>query len=292
MLSQISIIIPTKGHSTSLVKTLNSLSIQTKKPQEVILVSYKKIYNKFSAKNKINLKIIYSKKANQIAQRNIGLKKLSKNTDILLQLDDRMVLNKDCLKELIYSWKNSDKDTIGIGLNIITNNSLKLKSYNNFLNIIGIKGLTPFLGLNFDYSNLDKNKKVSWIKGGASSWDLKKNKRIYERKFPNWKWCVFEDIDYCLGMKKNEKLIICSKAKVKILKSKKLNNKDSFKRGILNSLSIKRLIKKYSKNYILTYLINIFLIIFGIFKSVLTLNLLNLFFSLGRLLGIFKKIEI
>ena len=93
-------------------------------------------------------------------------------------------------------------------------------------------------------------------------------------------------------MKKNEKLIICSKAKVKILKSKKLNNKDSFKRGILNSLSIKRLIKKYSKNYILTYLINIFLIIFGIFKSVLTLNLLNLFFSLGRLLGIFKKIEI
>ena len=48
--------------------------------------------------------------------------------------------------------------------------------------------------------------------------------------------------------------------------------------------------KKYSKNYNITYLMNILLIIFGILKSVLTLNLLNFYFSLGRLKGIFKNI--
>ena len=289
MISKVSIIIPTRGYNAHLVKTLKSLSIQTKKPKEVILVSSKKIYNRFSLINKINLKVIYSKKANQIFQRNIGIKNLSKDTDILLQLDDRIVLNKDCLKELIYSWKNAHKDTIGIGLNIV-DKKFKIISLNSLLNISGMKGQIPFFGLNFDYSNLIKDKYVSWIKGGASSWYLKKNKRIYEREFPNWKWCVFEDIDYCFGKKKNEKLLICSRSKAKILKPKKLSVNDSFHRGVINSLSIKMITKKYSKNYNITYLMNILLIIFGILKSVLTLNLLNFYFSLGRLKGIFKNI--
>ena len=219
MLNRISVIIPTRGYSTHLEETLNSLLYQTKKPYEIILVSSKMIYNKIFFKNKLNLKIIYSKKSNQIIQRNIGLKNLSKNTDVLLQLDDRVVLNKNCIEELLNSWKVENKNIIGIGLNI-TNEKSIFGIINKILNYSGIKGRIPFFGLNFDYSNLHRDKQVSWLKGGSSSWILKKNKRIHNRKFPLWKWCVFEDIDYCFEKKTSQHLMICSNAKATILKSK------------------------------------------------------------------------
>ena len=288
MFNYLSIIMPTRGYSSYLVKSLNALSSQTTLPNEVIIVSAKKINSKFIYKKKLNIKIVYSKKANQVVQRNIGLRNLSKKANIILQLDDRIVLYKDCINELFYSWKIAKKNVVGIGINIINKN----KSFgllNQISNTIGINGKIPFIGLNIDNINLKNDQEVSWLNGGLSSWNLKKNLRIYDRKFPEWTWCVFEDVDYSLGKIKKDKLFICSKAKANILESRKLNFNDNFKRGVLNTLAIKMLISKYSNNPFFVYLANFFLIFFSILKSIISLDLLNFYFSLGRLFGFCKK---
>ena len=288
MFNNVAIIIPTKGYSSNLNKTLKSISLQVIPPKEVILVSNNKIKKNLLDYKITKIQVYYCKIKNQVVQRNIGINKLSNNIDVILQLDDRVILHKNCILELLKSWNSSKKKVIGIGLN-------QIKPINNFgfLNqfskIVGLEGKVFSIGLNFDYSNLKKDLDVMWIKGGLSSWAVKRNYRIKNRKFPKWAWCVNEDVDYCLGKKKYEKIIVSSKAKANIIDRSNKNYLENFNRGILLSISKKFLIKKYYDNSFFSFFGNFVLSIFGILKSILTFNLLNIFFSLGRFVGIFKK---
>ena len=93
---KIEIIITTLKESGNLLKVLKSLSEQSYLPKKIIIVTYEKL-KKFKYK-KLNIKIIKSPKKNQVFQRTLGLNYLSKNCDILLQLDDRIILKKILLK--------------------------------------------------------------------------------------------------------------------------------------------------------------------------------------------------
>ena len=139
--NQISIVIPTKENSKQLNQTINSINKQTYKPKEIILVSSKKIYKKFLLNKKIKTKILFSKIQNQVVQRNIGINNLSKKSDIILQLDDRIILNKDCLFELNKFWRNASSSTIGVGINQIntrqTENGLINKLFSNLNKFTG-----------------------------------------------------------------------------------------------------------------------------------------------------------
>ena len=115
MKKKISIIICTIGANKNLMKLLSSISRQSHMPLEVIIVTYKKIFNFNKYKFKIN--IIKSKKKNQVYQRSLGLKYLSKLSKFILQLDNRVILDKNCLYELEKKWESTTNDIVGIGLN-------------------------------------------------------------------------------------------------------------------------------------------------------------------------------
>ena len=288
MYKNIGIVIPTKQFSYNLDKTIKSILLQSYLPKELIIVTgQKKIKKNFFSNKKISVKIINSKIRNQVHQRNLGIEVLSNNIDIILQLDDRVILKKNCIKQLINCWNNSDKNVVGIGINQISKNK-NTGFANIFSNYLGLAGRVFGIGLNFDYGNLKKNLNVMWLKGGLSSWCTKKNLRIKNRKFPNWNWCVNEDVQYSLGKKKYEKLLVCCKAKAKLLDSKKLSNLEHYNRGTLHTISKKIIIKKFYKNSLLCYLGIVLLIILGILKALIVLNLSNVNFNLGRLLGLFK----
>ena len=103
MFNNVTIIIPTRGYSSNLNKTLKSISLQVIPPKEVILVSNNKIKKKFLDYKINKIQVYYCKIKNQVVQRNIGINKLSNNVDIILQLDDRVILHKDCILELLKS---------------------------------------------------------------------------------------------------------------------------------------------------------------------------------------------
>ncbi len=218
--NQISIVIPTKEHSKELTETINSINKQTYKPKEIILVSFKKINKKFLLNKKIKIKILFSEIQNQVIQRNIGINNLSNKSDIILQLDDRIVLNKNCLFELNKFWRNTDSSTIGVGIN-----QIKMTKENGlintlFFNLNKFRGRVFKNGIVVDYSNLKKDIEVMWLKGGLSSWKIKKNKKLFNRKYPIWKWSVFEDVEYSLNKKKKRNYLFPVKQKQALLREK------------------------------------------------------------------------
>ena len=182
-----SIVIATKSYSKNFSATIESINRQDYLPREIVVVSNDRISQQLNLNKKIVLKKYTSKIKNQVFQRNIAIKNISKDCNLILQLDDRIILDKRCLYELNQFWKKSDQSVIGVGLNQI--NRFKDRGlFNKIIYNFNLKGRVLSNGINIDYSNLKKDIEVMWLKGGLSSWRIKKNKKIENRKYPLWKW--------------------------------------------------------------------------------------------------------
>jgi glycosyltransferase involved in cell wall biosynthesis len=284
----IGIVIATKRYSKNLFKTIESINRQNYLPREIIIVSNDRILQKLNLNKKIILKKYTSKIKNQVFQRNIAINNISKECNLILQLDDRILLDKTCLYELNEFWKKSDQSVIGVGLNQI--NKFKERGlFNKIIYNFNLKGKVLSNGINFDYSNLKKDLDVMWLKGGLSSWRIKKNKKIKDRKYPLWKWSVFEDVEFCLKKNMNDKLLVSHKAKAKVIEKKqKPSINDLIYRGSIYTYSQKKIVKKYFKNMTFFFLTIPVLIFFSLIISVFTLNFSKFIYNYGRLIGFFK----
>jgi len=282
----IEIIITVIKADKSLIKVLKSLSKQRYLPKKIIIVSFNNL-KKPNYKN-LNIQIVKSPKKNQVFQRTLGLKYLSRNCEILLQLDDRVVLKNNSLKNLNTCWNNSDNSIVGIGLNP-ANAVMKDSGFvNDLFDKLGFSGRILNNGMNIRYSNLKKDKEVMWLKGGLSSWKVKKIPHIYKRKFPMWDWSVGEDVEFSLSIKKNQKLIVCSNSKATILQRRtKIDNAISQKRGYFYSLSAKRISRKINSNKTLFNFASMISIFMSLLFNFITLNSTKIFYNIGRLKGLF-----
>ena len=198
------------------------------------------------------------------------------------------MLDKNCLLELNKFWLNTDQSTIGVGINQIK--SVKDNGLINKFASISEKFLGKVFenGVVIDYSNLNKDIEVMWLKGGLSSWKIKKNRRIFNRKFPIWKWSVFEDVEYSLNKKTYEKLCVSSKAKAQIIDSKKtFDFRHLFYRGTLHIYVQKKIVRKFFKNLNFFFLTIPFLILLSTIYSFFTINLSKFIYNLGRIRGLF-----
>jgi glycosyltransferase involved in cell wall biosynthesis len=285
---KISIVITARNYSQNLLKTIRSINNQNFKPKEIIIVSNNYILQDLNFDNKIKIKKFTSKIKNQVFQRNIAINNLSKDTNIILQIDDRIILRAKCLHELNKFWKKTDKSVIGVGLNQV--NRLKDTSFlTHLIRDFKLKGMVLANGMNIDYFNAKKDFEVMWLKGGLSSWKVDKNTKIKNRQYPFWSWSVFEDVDFSLDKKKNTKLFVAHKAKIDILKKKikNINFKELLYKGSLFTYAQKLIVKKYFRTTIFFYLTMPFLIFLNLIFSILTYNRTSFFYNLGRIKGFF-----
>ena len=286
MQKKISIIICTIGPNKNLMKLLSSISRQSHMPLEVIIVTYKKIFNFNKYKFKIN--IIKSEKKNQVYQRGLGLKYLSKFSKFILQLDNRIILDKTCLYELEKKWQSANNDIVGIGLN--PKNHLHNSGFlNRIMQLFNLSGKVFKFGLNVNYSDIKKDLQVDWLKGGLSSWKKKYILSLLPRKYPNWDWAVGEDVDFSLMKKKNQKLIVCEKSKAFIKDLKKKSMKNIFHRGYLHFLSKKRISKKLKCNFIIFILLNFLIIISSIIVNTALLRTGKVYYNFGQIKALTKS---
>ncbi len=116
-------IICTKNRPIELAECLESIKIQSLKPNEVIIVDdsdnevSRLVANNF---NKSPLYIVYMRgKRHMIASRNLGVKKSS--GEIITFLDDDVVLEKDFIQEIATVLEQDEKKTIGAVVGNITN---------------------------------------------------------------------------------------------------------------------------------------------------------------------------
>ena len=103
---KITIVCATANGKYKLPNLIKSISDGSYIPNEIIVVATKIGECYFLKKNlnsKINLKIIISKKKNQIYQRNLG-KKIAKN-NIIIQTDDDVIFTKNTIKNFYYEFR-------------------------------------------------------------------------------------------------------------------------------------------------------------------------------------------
>lgn len=294
--NKIAIILTAREKNHVLDKAINAIYKQTILPDQLIIVLTTK--EKINFFKKIKTKIIYSKIKNQVYQRKLGLKFLNKDINIILQLDDKIILDKNSIKHLLAEWSQADKNVAGIALN--PKDYIRPKSnlfHKLTLTNSSIDGKVLLSGFASGWSETKKNKMISWLNGGMTSWKLKLVPQIYNRKFPIVKWSVCEDLFFSYNVAKDYKLLLSSKSKAKIIQKKiKENIFESFYNGFIHAKILHSFVSHNKSLSIFLFYYAIFSSsILGILINLLSLNINKIFRFLGRFIGslfLFSREEI
>ena len=216
----VSIIIPTRNRYNKLIKTISYLSKNSFFFKELIIVDSsenKKEYKKYleSKFKNLNLKIFNSNPSISL-QRNLGLRKVNKNSNYVMFLDDDIKFEKNSLR-IMKNFLIKNKMYYGIGFNLITKDNYyfieKFKK-NKLFKFLGVydetKGKVTPSGWHTKAINLKNDTLVEWLSTQAV---IYKYKIIKKNRFNlNYgTYSYLEDLDFSYKIKK--KLIIHSKAK-------------------------------------------------------------------------------
>ena len=205
----ISVVIPSIGTRdlTPTIKSLNSSSIKI--DEIIVSVPYDidiELFQNFS-----NIIVHYSKLKGQVAQRIEGFK-VAKN-DIVVQLDDDIILEKNCLEIMRDFIKKNNKIAVSAHFYDIANrksiyDNLSTTKYNFLYYImngskVGFSGIITRSGFE-TYPNFNCDKSIissEWIPGGCVM-HLKKNLILYNF-FPFHGKAYCEDLFHSISLKKN-----------------------------------------------------------------------------------------
>jgi len=120
-MDKISVIIPTKDRVDDVIACLESILVQTVPPDEILVVDGSDTENlnaevklRFSGNAKI--KYIHTKPG-LTRQRNIGVN--ASSGDIIVFVDDDVVLEKDCLKEIVHVFDAYPENIGGVTANVV-----------------------------------------------------------------------------------------------------------------------------------------------------------------------------
>ena len=249
----IDVVIPTLNGS-EISKTINSLNFGKIRPKNIYCIYYKKFNFKEFQKFK-NITFKKSKKKGQIDQRNLGIKKCK--SDLILQLDDDIVLEKNTLLSLINSHKICGENSV-VGPAFYDHHKNYIYNINDnfFTNLYkliicgapyGIKKSGKVTSLTLAYgvatNTKDKLKKTDWLPGGCTLCS-KKIALINFKKFPFKGKAYCEDIYYSI-LRKNRKIqhFVNLKAKVMTQRSINSNNLDEF----FNEIKIRKFLLNLTK---------------------------------------------
>jgi len=109
----ISVIIPTYNRAEELKITLKSFLALEEKTREIIVVDQSENDETKKIVKQYKLKYVHSKIPSLTIARNLGIKNASKNSKIILFIDDDTLFNKNYLKELLKVYNNFS-DAIGV----------------------------------------------------------------------------------------------------------------------------------------------------------------------------------
>tara|TARA_B110000503_G_C7143592_1_gene411948 strand:+ start:871 stop:1773 length:903 start_codon:yes stop_codon:yes gene_type:complete len=288
----LAIIIPSNNNLINIRSCINSINNQTSKPGKVIVITNQK----FILKNTKSTFYTYIKIKNQVHQRTHGLKFLPKKIKLILQLDDKFILDKRAIEHLIRNWNQSKKNVAGIGL-LSNMNELKRFYFWNLLTITdsSVPGKVLRSGFNTSFQSMNFSKQVDWLQGGLSSWRLEYIPFIFTRKFPNIKWSVCEDLIFSYYVKKklNYDLRISRNSRAYLAK-KNINRfeKGYFYMGLEHARMLKVFVhlNKDNLSKILYYYSCLSSGFLGAFWFAVRFNKKS-YYYLGRLRGIFSNIK-
>jgi len=133
MIEKVSVVIPTKNRARDVIKCLESISIQTMRPDEVLIVDSgdtEELKSALKQFEKLKIRYIRDIKASLTKAENIGVE--NSIGEIIIILDDDVTLEKDHIKEIVNVFNIYPKEKIGG----VTGNNINLiaSKSNKFIN--------------------------------------------------------------------------------------------------------------------------------------------------------------
>jgi GT2 family glycosyltransferase len=215
-------IIPTKDRPFELGRLFSSISNQGVLPSQMVVVDggepgVKNIVEKFP---RLPIDYIQVHPPGLTRQRNAGLNAVRKDIDLVGFLDDDIVLEADCIKNLLDFWEHAPADIGGTGLNIIDNiyPSKPAWFFKLFFIRDGNPGHVLKSGRNVPYCPAQKTHEVQWLCGGATVW----LKKVFEKfTFDEWysAWGIGDDVDFSYRAGREYSFMVVSDAKVRHLET-------------------------------------------------------------------------
>jgi GT2 family glycosyltransferase len=221
---KVSAIIPTIGRLKVLINTINSINQQTIIPNELIIIdqnesdTIKKLIVNNKLYDKLNIKYIHNKNITGLAQaRNVGVKNVSSDIDIVLFLDDDVILEKMFIEEILKVYEIDDNIN-GVG-GVITNYS---KSLYQILHqrIFNREIFYDTRQIVYSkYLKIENYLETRIIGGGLMSF----RKEIFNRYLFDEHYIGYslgEDVDFSWRVSQEYKLVINPKARLEHIRSK------------------------------------------------------------------------
>jgi len=215
----IAFVIATKDRPNDLRKLLKSLLDQTHHPDQVIIVDssaipVRLIINDFKP---LNIEYIQHPKPSAAAQRNVGIKSVDSDVELIGLLDDDVVLEKQALEVMLEFWKTASNDLGGGAFNLMNplptgGKKLKATALVRWLGLYSReKGVVMPSGWQTLTGTGSETTFVEWLPSTAVVW----RKDVFKKfSFDNFfdGYSYLEDLDFSYSVGKKYKLAVLADA--------------------------------------------------------------------------------
>lgn len=209
-------VIPTKDRGEDLRRMLASLVVQTRLPDQVIVVDGSGIAVSWCRAEFPELQIDYARllPPSLSAQRNAGMAMLRPEITHAGYLDDDVVLEVDAVFEMASFWGAAGLDVGGAAFNVVNNSLLSEPVLRRGLGWAGGgSGRVAPSGLVHELGKVRQNLETDWLCGGATVW----RREVIERySYDNWFQGTgfMEDVDFSFGVHERYRLFVVAAARL------------------------------------------------------------------------------
>ena len=219
-MNEIVFITPTKDRPEDLRKMLVSLSGQTQRPDQVIVVDASVEPTDEIVRSVEGLSVDYLRwtdKPSAAAQRNGGLSKVRDDIDLVCFFDDDQILHPDGIEKMLAFWHTAPEDLGGASFNMANhrdNRPARLKR-SWLANALGLycsePGRVALSGWQSLYGKVTQNTEVEWL----SSQAIVLHRRVLDEfRFDPFfgGYSYLEDLDFSYSVSRKYKLVVVEDA--------------------------------------------------------------------------------
>jgi glycosyltransferase involved in cell wall biosynthesis len=215
----VSVIVATKDRPEDLSRMLTSLSLQTRKPDQVVVVDASIDPVEVVAKGFPELNLVYERHwpPSASAQRNAGILLCAPEAAFVGFMDDDTTFEADAFEKMMEFWRNAREDLLGASFNLLNyempaGQSLKRSKLTNWL---GLYSSTPGgvaqSGWQSIFGRVSDTCHVDWLPSGAVLW---RSNVLQTARFDEFYtgYSYLEDLDFSFGVSRKGKLAVVAEA--------------------------------------------------------------------------------
>jgi glycosyltransferase involved in cell wall biosynthesis len=295
-MKKLAFVVATKDRPVDLHRMLQSLVKQSCQPDQVVIVDsssdpLNKVTEDFAD---LNISYIHHDQPSASGQRNIGIRAIAQDINLIGFLDDDVVLEPEALGKMLEFWNRASENVGGCSFNLKNhepsgNKGLKYSALSRWLGLYSReKGVVMRSGWQTLIGNVTQNSFVQWLPSGASVW----KREIFERfTFDEYYggYSYLEDLDFSFSISKEYKLAVIADAGFYhyLSPSGRLSDYQFGKVEVRNRIYF---VRKHNLSLLRCYLGIMVRFLLTLSLSVKSGNISYLYRALGNFVGITKSL--